>query len=287
MNAITNKSISWAADINHYRAALRAGHVMTMRQQCRMKPREAVTWQAALILEGKRDVLSTGNPKLAKARGVKNGGLTMSPAREATALLGMKMTLCAKATTACEAACVGAHTGQGRLNSSLIARQGRTVAWLLFRDEFEAVLVRAIKRMQRNRAGLPVAIRCNVATDLWMVAARIAKQCPGVDFYDYTAIPKAVRLTDGVHRVLSHKGPNLPEVLDAIRDGYGVAVVFDIAKTDAKPATWHGAPVINGDVDDLWHLRAPKSGPFVVGLYLKGMNVQKEQARAAGFAVAV
>ena len=66
-----------------------------------------------------------------------------------------------------------------------------------------------------------------------------------------------------------------------------MAVVFDIKKTDAKPETWEGAPVIDGDLDDVWFARKPESGPFVVGLYLKGTKAQKAQARSTGFAVAV
>jgi len=71
-----------------------------------------------------------------------------------------------------------------------------------------------------------------------------------------------------------------------LKEGRGVSVVFDTRKGEPLPATWQGAPVIDGDINDLWFLRAPKSGAFVVGLRVKGANKQKKQAVDSGFAVA-
>tara|TARA_R110000824_G_scaffold66299_2_gene172138 strand:+ start:1220 stop:1672 length:453 start_codon:yes stop_codon:yes gene_type:complete len=147
-----------------------------------------------------------------------------------------------------------------------------------------AEILKAQRKAERK--GAKLAIRANVATDLPWLAATLAKRCPGVSCYDYTAIPKALKRDDGVRRILSLKGAsNMPAVRAALASGHGVAVVFDIGRDDPKPATWGGAPVIDGDLDDIWFDRAPE-GAFVVGLSLKGNNDQQAQARTAGFAVA-
>lgn len=270
------------------RTAVRGGQYRTMAQQLAMSPRMAVIWQAAMLLEGKRPFLSSGNPKLQKAQGWRNVGLTLSPADEFNRVMGYGKTNCILAAGGCDKVCVGAETGQGRLASSKIARCGRTLAIKAFADDAFALIVSELDRHSRNRDGLPVAVRTNVASDLPNYARRLKKARPALAFYDYTAIPGAVRRADGVHRILSHKGPsNIAAVRDTIKRGHGVAVVFDISKTDAKPETWEGAPVIDGDLDDVWFARKPETGPFVVGLYLKGTKAQKAQARSTGFAVAV
>ena len=105
--------------------------------------------------------------------------------------------------------------------------------------------------------------------------------------YDYTAVPEYARRDDGVTRALSYKGTerSLRECLAHLARGGRVAVVFDIRKDDAKPATWHGYPVRDGDQHDVWPLYT--GGGEVVGLYLKGFPDEKDRARASGFAVAV
>ena len=72
-----------------------------------------------------------------------------------------------------------------------------------------------------------------------------------------------------------------------LKDGYGISVVFDTKKGEPLPKTWNGAPVIDGDINDLWFLRAPKSGAFVVGLHIKGTKAQQQKAKDSGFAVKV
>ena len=260
-------------------------------------PVDAVASQAALILEGKRPILTRRQSKLDKAQGKDTGyvnrGLTLATSREAVPYLGGDRAhdTCAGATDACRAACVGSRTGQGRLPSSGIARVGRYLAMIFDTPRFYELLDREIETEERraNRHGFKLALRCNVASDLGSLAARCASRHPDVVFYDYTAITANMRRDDNVRRVYSLKNGARRRQLaqHMIESGHGVAVVFAASarKSEPLPTTWNGAPVIDGDLHDLWFLQAPASGPFVVGLRVKGDTAQVNAARAAGFAV--
>ncbi len=280
-----------------------------MSEQCGMQPLEAVSWQVAAYIRTIRNRRTTLRPrklltyssyKLQKADGVyKNVGLTLSSASEGQKLLNVKGTNCAFATVACKQVCVGANTGQGRLPSSKIARIGRWIMLQYYPIMFWTGLDAEFKALQRTcrKNTLNLMFRPNVASDLPELSATIRKRYPWVHtVYDYTAIPSAVRRDDGVRRVYSRKdrgplaisGKRIDSERIAIRtlqQGYGVAVVANIGKYDVKPASWRGYPVVDGDVDDLWVLRAPESGPFVVMLYAKGTNAQKREAIDSEFAV--
>ena len=264
-----------------------------MAEQCQMEPLDAVTWQAALIITGKRPLLTGSQSKLAKATGETTGhvnrGLTLASADEAAPFLGKGWHACAGSTIACESVCVGSRQGQGKLPSSAIARIGRSIVLACFLDRFMAIIIAELLKAERSadRNGWKLAFRTNVATDHWQLAGQLATMFPGVLFYDYTAITSAVRANDGVARVYSRKDGRTKKTLDMLRAGHGAAVVFDIPARSKGPlpTTWHGFPVIDGDIDDLWPLRAPK-GPFVVGLRVKGTKEEIQQARAIGFSVA-
>ena len=309
----------------------------TMQQQCRLEPFDAVRWQARLLLEKRRRWLTSSQTKLDKFDGV-NVGLTLSPAREALPyLLGVdraalrrmredltvgkpgladwirrtgdftprgvglnvspKWTACPRATAACSFACVG-KGGQGRLQSSQIARIGRTVAYHMAPAlAVEQIAIEVAKKTGRRGKERTVWLRANVATDgperaasILATARALGFQVRGIDparirAYDYTAIPEALERRDGVTRCLSYKGTKRSEreCREALAAGHRVAVVFDIGKDDPKPATWHGHTVRDGDQHDVWPLF---TGPGeVVGLYLKGMPDEKARARRSGFAV--
>jgi len=266
-----------------------------MGEQTKMTAFDAVTWQAALILEGKRGVITRSQTKLDKAQGADTGyvnrGLTLSSADEARPFVGGNWTACLRATKACRFACVGSQTGQGALPSSKIARIGRTLAMLADLQRFNALLDYEIEseRLRASVFGYLLAFRFNVASDHWEMARKTAIRNPMVNFYDYSAIVEAVTMARDVRRVYSRKN-GIKSDLTAramVRDGYGVSVVFDVKKGEPLPKTWEGAPVIDGDKHDLWFLQAPKEGPFVVGLRVKGSNKQKKAATVSGFAVKV
>lgn len=272
----------------------------TMAEQCRMPSLLAVTWQAVAIARGRRNILTTNQHKLSLAGGdYINAGLTLPSGHEGHALLGVKGTNCAFATVSCFGGCVGSKTGQGALKSSGIARIGRWVLLEFFPDLFWAAMDRDMAKLRRKceRKSIKLAFRTNIASDRYKLAGQVRERYQWIDtVYDYTAIPSAVRVQDGVRRIYSLKdsGPLLingkasnsrAATMYALSQGYGVSVVANIGKGQPKPATWNGYPVIDGDIDDLWPVRAPKSGGFVVMLYIKGTKTQKRQAIESGFAV--
>ena len=98
-------------------------------------PSMAVAWQAAMLANGKRKLLTVNQAKLDKSGetiGVMTAGLTMSPASEAAPFIA-GYNACAGSTAACRSACVGNATGQAYLSSKtpfdghLLARLGRSV----------------------------------------------------------------------------------------------------------------------------------------------------------------
>jgi hypothetical protein len=263
-----------------------------MGEQCEMFPEYAVTWQAAMILERKRKLLTTSQTKLDKAVAEKTGyvnrGLTLSPAHEAAPFLWDGYTACAGATKACIGACVGAKTGQGKLPSSKIARIGRTIVKELYPAEFEDIFGQELRKEWKKASakGYKLAFRFNVASDHWQLADKMASRYLDVAFYDYSAITSAMRSDSMVRRVYSRKDGRDDLTLKMLKEGYGVAVVFDVSarKKEPLPKTWHGYQVIDGDVHDLWFLRAHPGCAFVVGLRVKGSNKQIESCRESGFA---
>jgi hypothetical protein len=266
-----------------------------MREQCLAEDQHmSPIWQAALIMTGKRKLLTYTQTKLAKAAktgtAYVNRGITLAPADEAAPWLGDSYHACAGSTAGCEAPCVGNNTGQGRLQSSKIARVGRTIVLELFPNHFHRLADHEIGRERRRlaRKGTALAMRINVASDHWRVAGKIAARHTDVTFYDYTAITSAVRSDDSVRRVYSRKDGRTDLTVKMLREGHGVAVVFDAIarRNEPLPKTWEGFPVIDGDVNDLWFLRAPAVGGFVVGLRIKGNNKQIAGAIASDFAVA-
>jgi len=286
--------------IAQLRALLKQGNkAPKMAEQCKMAPFDAVTWQAALILEGRRGVITRSQTKLDKAQSTETGyinrGLTLSSAFEAAEFIDelKGYNACPGATDACIVACVGSRTGQGALPSSKIARIGRTLAMWYDSERFNALLDCEIasEAMRAAVFGVKLAFRFNVATDHWQLANECAERHPNVTFYDYSAIPNAVRSNGKVRRVYSRKDGNArhKQALAMLSVGYGGAVVFDVdARTNSlRPKTWQGVPVSDGDTNDLWFLRAPKSGAFVVGLRVKGTKKQKQNSVELGFAVAV
>ena len=96
----------------------------------------------------------------------------------------------------------------------------------------------------------------------------IFKAFPYVQFYDYSKIlGRRVSNISNYNLTFSAADGNDADVFSAVRQGYNVAVVFGVKKTEALPETYLGRPVFNGDESDLRFLD-PKG--VIVGLYAKG-----------------
>lgn len=223
-------------------------------------------------------LLSTGNPKVLKgmSQGYNTYILHLAPAN----LSGYET--CPKRTSGCTAACLNT-AGRGGMfkkgeNTNVIqqARIRKTKMFFEDRAAFMNTLVADIKLAikQSARLGLIPVFRLNGTSDLAFEKYEVAdgknifEMFPDVQFYDYTKIlGRKVKGIKNYHLTFSAADGNDADVTKAITQGYNVATVFGLKKTQEMPATYQGLPVFNGDESDLRFLD-PKG--VVVGLYAKG-----------------
>lgn len=227
-------------------------------------------------------LLSTGNPKVLK--GMKQGYNTyilhLAPAN----LSGYET--CPKRTAGCTSACLNT-AGRGGMfkkgeNTNVIqqARIRKTKMFFENRFDFMTQLVKDIELgiKQSTKKNLVPVFRLNGTSDLaWekyevVRAGRLYRNIfmafPEVTFYDYTKIlGRKVKDIPNYDLTFSDADGNAEDVLNAIEQGYNIATVFGVKKTEALPKYYMGLPVFNGDESDLRFLD-PKG--VVVGLYAKG-----------------
>ena len=227
-------------------------------------------------------LLSTGNPKVLKglAQGFNTYILHLAPAN----LSGYET--CAKRTAGCTAACLNL-AGRGGMfkkgETTNVIQQARIRKTKMFfenRVEFMAQLVKDIELgiKQSARLNLVPVFRLNGTSDLAFEKYEVVRNgklfrnifaaFPEVTFYDYTKIlGRKIANIPNYSLTFSAADGNDADVSKAIVQGYNVAVVFGIKKTQAMPDSYMGLPVFNGDESDLRFLD-PKG--VVVGLYAKG-----------------
>jgi len=233
-------------------------------------------------------LLSTGNPKVLK--GIKQGYNTYILHLAPADLSGREV--CPKRTVGCSNACLNT-AGRGGMfkrgettNTIQQARIRKTKMFFDDRNAFMSLLVKdiylAIK--QSERLGLTPVFRLNGTSDLsWekysvkvdgIVFANIFEAFPFVQFYDYTKVlGRKVSGIPNYHLTFSAADGNDLDILMAKQQGYNIAVVFDLKKTEDMPETYYNRPVFNGDESDLRFLD-PKG--VVVGLYAKGKAKKDE-----------
>lgn len=226
-------------------------------------------------------LLTVGNTKTVKGEkyGYQTYILHLAPAN----LSGYET--CPKRTAGCTAACLntagrGGMFKPGGTNTIQEARKRKTRMFFEARGAFMADLVkdieRAVKKAERDTM-IPV-FRLNGTSDLSFEKYEVTRDgktfknvfeaFPDVQFYDYTKIlGRKVNEIKNYHLTFSAADGNDADVLKAIEQGYNVATVFGLKKTEPMPATYNGRPVFNGDDSDLRFLD-PKG--VIVGLYAKG-----------------
>lgn len=227
-------------------------------------------------------LLSTGNPKVLK--GLKQGFNTYILHLAPADLSGYET--CAKRTAGCTAACLNT-AGRGGMfkkgeNTNMIQQARIRKTKLFFEDRvtFMAQLVKDIELgiKQSARLGLVPVFRLNGTSDLafekyevnrnGQTYSNIFTAFPEVTFYDYTKIlGRKISAIANYSLTFSAADGNDVDVYKAISQGYNVAVVFGLKKTEDMPESYLGRPVFNGDESDLRFLD-PKG--VVVGLYAKG-----------------
>jgi len=227
-------------------------------------------------------LLSVGNPKVLK--GQKQGFMTyilhLAPAN----LSGYET--CPKRTAGCTAACLNT-AGRGGLfkkgETTNVIQQARIRKTKLFfadRAQFMDLLVKDIKLAIKQSAKLNLVpvFRLNGTSDLsWekygvMVDGIFHKNIfaafPDVQFYDYTKVlGRKVDFIANYHLTFSAADGNDADTAKAFIQGYNVAMVFGLKKTEPMPAEYNGIPVYNGDDSDLRFLDPDRR---IVGLYAKG-----------------
>lgn len=240
------------------------------------------------------------NPKLKKgrARGYSSAILHLAP----HTLSGYNV--CAFASAGCSAACLNTagHGGIIRTgevtNAVQLARIARTILLIRHREDFFALLVKAIEthcRRARKHGLIPV-VRLNGTSDLpfermpfvdgGITYLSIFARFPDVQFYDYTKNPgRAVANAMGAHPAnyaitFSRSETNERQCEDVLNAGGNVAVVFSTGRNRPMPGVYFGKRVVDGDSDDL-RFKDPKG--VVVGLRAKG----KGRRDLSGFVVQV
>ena len=228
------------------------------------------------------NLLSTGNPKILKgiAQGYNTYILHLAPAN----LSGYET--CPKRTAGCTSACLNT-AGRGGMfkkgeftNVIQQARIRKTKMFFEYRAQFMAMLVKDIELAikQSIKKDLIPVFRLNGTSDLafekyevirnGVTYKNIFEAFSQFQFYDYTKIlGRKIGLVDNYDLTFSAADGNDADVYRAIAEGYNVATVFGLKKTEAMPKTYLGRTVFNGDDSDLRFLD-PKN--VVVGLYAKG-----------------
>jgi hypothetical protein len=227
-------------------------------------------------------LLSVGNPKVLK--GLKQGFNTYILHLAPADLSGYQT--CPKATAGCKAACLNT-AGRGGMfkkgeNTNTIqqARIRKTKMFFENRSEFMVQLVKDIELgiKQSIKKDLIPVFRLNGTSDLafekyevvrnGVLYRNIFEAFSDIQFYDYTKmLNRKVNNIKNYSLTFSAADGNDNDVTKAIAQGYNIATVFGIKKTEPMPEYYNGLPVFNGDESDLRFLD-PKG--VVVGLYAKG-----------------
>lgn len=224
------------------------------------------------------NILSIGNDAKT-VKGLKKGVITGVVYLAPHTISGFQV--CPMASTGCKMACLYT-SGHGRYTNTQEARIRKTQWFFQERDTFMAQLVKNIESLVRkaNRENMIPAVRLNGTSDIaWEkitcergdVAFRnLMRAFPEVEFYDYTKVlgRKFALSMPNYHLTFSLAEDNDENAVKALEQGYNVAVVMNTKRGEAKPDTWGGYPVIDGDDNDVRFL--DPDGGHVVALFAKG-----------------
>jgi hypothetical protein len=215
------------------------------------------------------ELLTVANAKTVKGEplGYLTGILYLSPANESQV-----RNVCPHASAGCKASCL--YTA-GRAQAFPMIQRARIRKTRLLVSDRPAFLValrhdiEALSRRAENK-GLRPAVRINGTSDIADIPHALALEYPGVQFYDYTKIPRPyLRVRDNYHLTFSLSENNGLAAKDALDHGVNVAAVFHVKRGHALPASYLGAPVLDGDKYDLRFLDGYKGS--IIGLRAKGL----------------
>ncbi len=182
--------------------------------------------------------------------------------------------VCPSSTPSCRAGCV-AYSGNGGFRGVAAGRVLR-VQFLAEHPEHFATLLDAELRKGKAKAARKgqsgIAMRLNTFSDLpWhTLTPWLFTDHADVQFYDYTKVWSRGEeiLPVNWHLTFSaSERTTADQILAMVERGYNVATVFSTGRTKPLPATFHGAPIIDGDKSDD---RAEDPRGVIVGLRAKG-----------------
>ena len=192
--------------------------------------------------------------------------------------------VCPSASAGCSFACLNL-SGMGRFSNVQAARIAKTKWFFEDREAFMHQLVKEIEAAIRKstRLGFTPTFRLNGTSDIrWEIYPvsrngiqyrNVMEAFPTTQFYDYTKIPNRRDIPVNYHLTFSRSEVNEMQVLEVMRSGMNVAVVFDMI-----PDKWMGVKVVDGTETDLRFL---DEDFVVVGLKANG----KAKKDASGFVV--
>lgn len=219
----------------------------------------------------------SADPKTIKGNslGVMTGILYLAPVN----LSGFQV--CPKASAGCAAACLYT-AGRGFYQNTRNSRINKTKWFFTERQSFMETIVSDIKSLIRKakKGNMLPAVRLNGTSDIpWekitvvkdgITYRNIMQAFRDVMFYCYTKISgrNAALREPNYHLTFSLSENNDEEAMKALENGFNVAVVMNTKRKEAKPETWGGFPVIDGDISDV-RFFDPKGG-HIVALTAKG-----------------
>ena len=249
------------------------------------------------VLPSEPVLLTVDQLKLQKGeeRGFKTAGLQLSPATEAFPEDSC-LTLCAFAGICAESCVKGMGQNAMTPEQSKNARIWRTTLIRGAPELAEALLVSELVAhiKKAERLGLAPASRLNAISDRnWRpFINRHSETLRGLVLYDYT---KDIARAEREHERQAGRGlpwhlsysvselTDLPRLDRFLASGGTAAVVFETRKGKPLPATWRGAPVEDGDLDDLTFRRSPGSIHGLRFKSLRDLDAKREKAIADGF----
>lgn len=182
--------------------------------------------------------------------------------------------LCPKASKGCSLACLFT-AGRGKFTNVQQARINKTNYYLFDKQKFLNQLAKEINKIALKSiiTNEKFALRLNTLSDVDFVY-QLKKYCDldilndsnykNIIVYDYTAIIGKVKKYLGTryHLTLSRKEDNEQDIMEALKMGGNVAIVFK-----ELPKTYKGYRVVDGDKTDL---EMTKYKNVVLGLKAKG-----------------
>lgn len=182
--------------------------------------------------------------------------------------------VCPMANTYCANACLN-YSGYGKYNSIQKSRIKKTRLFFEDRELFMTILIHEIERFRKKakKENMDFAVRFNATSDinpkqLKLNGKNILEWFPNIQFYDYTKVPKHLRVANEYSNydlTFSYSGLNWNDCQTALNNGFRVAVIFE----DHLPNYFKGYPVINGDNYDMRYMDASNC---IVGLSVKKVS---------------